>query len=41
MAVTNGWGDSLMDLSVGGDLDAVKNAVLHASEIPVGTVPVH
>ena len=32
MAVTNGWGDSLMDLSVGGDLDAV---------IPVGTVPVY
>jgi phosphomethylpyrimidine synthase len=30
-----------MDLSVGGDLDAVRPAVLDASEIPVGTVPVY
>jgi phosphomethylpyrimidine synthase len=41
VAVANRWGDTLMDLSVGGDLDAVRRAVLEASEIPVGTVPVY
>jgi thiamine biosynthesis protein ThiC len=30
-----------MDLSAGGDLDAVRHAVWDASEIPVGTVPVY
>jgi hydroxymethylpyrimidine synthase len=30
-----------MDLSVGGDLDVVRRAVLDAGEIPVGTVPVY
>ena len=41
VAVANRWGDTLMDLSVGGDLDAIRRAVLNASEIPVGTVPVY
>ena len=41
VAVANRWGDTLMDLSVGGDLDAIRRAVLDASEIPVGTVPVY
>jgi len=30
-----------MDLSVGGDLDAVRHAVLDAGEIPVGVMPVY
>jgi len=41
VVVTSGWGYSLMDLSVGGDLDAVRHAVLDAGEILVGTVPVY
>ncbi|ABL88606.1 hydroxymethylpyrimidine synthase [Pyrobaculum islandicum DSM 4184] len=39
--VANRWGDTLMDLSVGGDLDAVRRAVLSKAEIPVGTVPIY
>ncbi len=41
VAIANRWGDTLMDLSVGGDLDAIRRAVIDASEIPVGTVPVY
>jgi thiamine biosynthesis protein ThiC len=41
VAVANRWGDTLMDLSVGGDLDAIRRAKLDASEIPVSTVPVY
>jgi len=41
VAVTNGWGDTLVDLSVSGDLDAVRHAVLDTSKIPVGTMPVY
>lgn|GEM_PF-2763701 len=41
MVVRSGWGDSLMDLSVGGGLDAVRRAVLDAGKILVGTVPVY
>jgi phosphomethylpyrimidine synthase len=41
VAVANRWGDTLMDLSVGGDMDAIMRAVLDASEIQVGTVPVY
>jgi phosphomethylpyrimidine synthase len=33
--------DTVMDLSVGGDVDEVRRAVLAESPIPVGTVPVY
>jgi len=30
-----------MDLSTGGDLDACRDAILRASTVPIGTVPVY
>ncbi len=33
--------DALMDLSVGGNLDEVRQAIINASTIPVGTVPIY
>jgi phosphomethylpyrimidine synthase len=33
--------DTVMDLSTGGDIDAVRRKVVAASEIPVGTVPIY
>lgn len=33
--------DTIMDLSTGGDLDAIRTAVIAASDIPVGTVPMY
>lgn len=33
--------DTVMDLSTGGDLDAVRKAVCEKSSIPVGTVPIY
>jgi len=39
--VANKWGDTLMDLSTGGDLDEIRGAVIRESRIPVGTVLVH
>ncbi|WP_027718630.1 phosphomethylpyrimidine synthase ThiC [Desulfovirgula thermocuniculi] len=33
--------DAVMDLSTGGDLDDIRRAVLGASPVPVGTVPVY
>ena len=36
------WGaDTVMDLSTGGDLDACREAIVHASTVPVGTVPIY
>ncbi len=36
------WGaDTVMDLSTGGDLDAIRTAVIQHSPVPVGTVPVY
>ena len=36
------WGaDTVMDLSTGGDLDACRDAILRASTVPVGTVPIY
>jgi phosphomethylpyrimidine synthase len=36
------WGsDTVMDLSTGGDLDAMRDAVVKNSSIPVGTVPIY
>jgi phosphomethylpyrimidine synthase len=36
------WGaDTVMDLSTGGDLDACREAILKASPVPIGTVPIY
>ena len=36
------WGaDTVMDLSTGGDLDATREAILRASHVPIGTVPIY
>ena len=36
------WGaDTVMDLSTGGDLDACREAIIRASTVPVGTVPIY
>ena len=36
------WGaDTVMDLSTGGDLDATRAAILSASKVPIGTVPIY
>ncbi len=33
--------DTVMDLSTGGDIDATRRAILKASPVPVGTVPIY
>jgi len=33
--------DTLMDLSTGGDLDAIRTAIIKESTIPIGTVPIY
>ena len=36
------WGaDTVMDLSTGGDLDATREAIIDASHVPIGTVPIY
>jgi len=36
------WGaDTVMDLSTGGDLDATRAAIIGASTVPIGTVPIY
>src|SRR5690606_11234755 len=36
------WGaDTVMDLSTGGDLDATREAIIKASRVPIGTVPIY
>ncbi len=36
------WGaDTVMDLSTGGDLDACREAIIAASAVPIGTVPIY
>ena len=36
------WGgDTVMDLSTGGDLDACREAILRNSTVPIGTVPIY
>ncbi|MEM5827559.1 MAG: phosphomethylpyrimidine synthase ThiC, partial [Pyrobaculum sp.] len=39
--IANKWADTVMDLSVGGNLDEIRRMVLARSKIPVGTVPVY
>lgn len=33
--------DTVMDLSTGGDIPAIRNAILRASSVPIGTVPIY
>jgi phosphomethylpyrimidine synthase len=33
--------DTVMDLSTGGDIDAIRQAILDASTVPIGTVPMY
>jgi phosphomethylpyrimidine synthase len=33
--------DTVMDLSTGGDIDAIREAILGASPVPIGTVPIY
>ncbi|MBW2725970.1 MAG: phosphomethylpyrimidine synthase ThiC [Deltaproteobacteria bacterium] len=36
------WGgDTMMDLSTGGDLDATRSSIIQNSSLPVGTVPIY
>ena len=41
MAAIEAGADTVMDLSTGGDLRAVRKAVLRASDVIVGTVPIY
>ncbi len=33
--------DTVMDLSTGGDIDAIRRAIIDASPVPIGTVPMY
>src|SRR5256714_11565252 len=33
--------DTVMDLSTGGEIDAIRQAILDASPVPIGTVPIY
>src|SRR5436305_4248421 len=33
--------DTVMDLSTGGDIDAIRRAIIDASPVPIGTVPIY
>src|SRR2546430_12780668 len=33
--------DTVMDLSTGGDIDSIRQAIIDASPVPIGTVPVY
>ena len=36
------WGaDTVMDLSTGGNIDAIRRAIIAASPVPIGTVPIY
>jgi phosphomethylpyrimidine synthase len=40
-AAVDAGADAVMDLSTGGDVSAVRRAILGASRLPVGTVPIY
>ena len=40
-AAVEAGADTLMDLSTGGDIDGIRKAIIEASDIPVGTVPIY
>lgn len=37
----NAGTDTVMDLSTGGDIKAIRNAIINNSSVPVGTVPIY
>ena len=41
LAAVSAGADAVMDLSTGGDLDAVRRMILDAVSVPVGTVPIY
>ncbi|CAN5328222.1 phosphomethylpyrimidine synthase [soil metagenome] len=42
LAVSVKYGaDTVMDLSTGGDIDAIRRAIIAASPVPIGTVPIY
>ena len=42
LAVSVKYGaDTLMDLSTGGDIPAIRDAILRHSQVPIGTVPIY
>ncbi|MBD3347867.1 MAG: phosphomethylpyrimidine synthase ThiC [Candidatus Eisenbacteria bacterium] len=40
-AAVKAGADAVMDLSTGGDLDAIRRAILERSPVPVGSVPIY
>lgn len=40
-ATVDSGSDTVMDLSTGGDISAIRRAIINASPLPVGTVPVY
>ncbi|MDP2731259.1 MAG: phosphomethylpyrimidine synthase ThiC [Dehalococcoidales bacterium] len=40
-AAVESGADTVMDLSTGGDMPAVRRAIIEASSVPVGTVPIY
>jgi len=40
-AAIDSGSDTVMDLSTGGDISAIRRAIINASPLPVGTVPVY
>ncbi len=40
-AALDAGADTVMDLSTGGDIEAIRRAVLKAAAVPVGTVPIY
>lgn len=40
-AAVDSGSDTVMDLSTGGDISAIRRAIINASPLPVGTVPVY
>jgi phosphomethylpyrimidine synthase len=40
-AAVEAGADTVMDLSTGGDIDEVRRAIIAASDVPIGTVPIY
>ncbi len=40
-AAVDAGADTVMDLSTGGDIDEVRRAIIAASDVPIGTVPIY
>ncbi|MBA7502851.1 5-hydroxybenzimidazole synthase BzaA [subsurface metagenome] len=40
-AAIDSGSDTVMDLSTGGDISAIRRAIINASSLPVGTVPIY